>query len=166
MKVRTGIKSGRRILSVLLVVMVLSSALCISAFAATPNTSDTGFSFTATAGSHNPMPDSAARAKNDTSAVYLYYTSGIYSKTFVRVLGGTSSTGGKNGWVNRTTVSGVGLVGYVTCKLGVKYSIHNLVNERGDSYAKLAFYSAGSSNDTITGVWSPDSAYAHVDATQ
>ena len=150
---------SRRIISTFLLVMLLASAMCVSASAA--NTTDTYFnSFKATVLGYNAMSNTDARSKTNNSCVYLYITSGTYSSVRVRALGSSSQTGS---WTNRTYYGGY--VSYVTCAVGVQYQIHNMIYESGESWAKLSFHSPYTNPNYISGAWSPDCAGSYTDAT-
>ena len=65
--------------------------------------------------------------------------------------------------VNCTYKNGA-IVGYVTCRKGVDYSVHNLIYENGYPYATLAFRNfEGITSTTVRGTWSADSYGTYTD---
>ena len=152
---------GRRVLTVCLLAIMLVSTFCVSAYAA--NTTDTGFAFYIAGVGYTEMPDASARKKEDSSAVYLYYTEGTNDYVRTRTLGASSSSGP---WHNMTYIPSQGLVSYVNCYRGQRYSIHNYIYESGYRWAKLAFNSTNIINsEYISGVWSPDCAGVYTSPT-
>lgn len=66
--------------------------------------------------------------------------------------------------VNLTTVN-ANIVGYVMCRIGIKYSVHNVVYENGYRKAQLGLKKANYGSGSLTVTWSPDSLNNYVDAT-
>lgn len=121
-------KSIKRIVAVVLVVLSMMSVMAVYASAA--NTTDTSGSVSIS-GSY--WVNTPYRLKENTSASYLYITSAPSSRVRVRAMG---YSGGS--YTNLTAVNG-SIVSYVTCSVGVKYSVHSYIKEYGYSYAALSF---------------------------
>ena len=152
---------GSRILTMCLLAIMLVSMFCASAYAA--NTKDTYFDFSIAGVGYTEMPDSWARAKENSTAVYLYYYIGTNDYVRTRTLGAASSSGP---WHNMTYIASQGMVSYVNCYKGQQYSIHNYIYESGYRWAKLAFNSTNILNsERIGGKWSPDSAGVYTSPT-
>lgn len=148
-------KSIKRIVAVVLVVLSMMSVMAVYASAA--NTADTSGSVSISGSSWAYGP---YRAKENSTATYLYISSAPSSSARVRVMGYNSGGSSTN-----LTVANGSLVSYVTCRVGVKYSVHNNVFERGYTYAGLGFQNVSSGSGTLNYTWSPDSAYSYTDAT-
>lgn len=152
-----------RFLSACLCVLMTLSVLCAPALAA--NTSDEPFGFYISASGYTRMQNSAARAKTDTSALYVYFDKSTVYKVRIQALGATSQYASYDDWGNYTRANGVN-VDYVTCSRKVDYSIHSMIKEYGYGWAKLAFKTQYSSTEYISGEWSPDTMNVHTDATK
>ena len=152
----------KRLLAVLSVLVVIASIVAISASAA--NTTDrTIYQAWSPSGTSAPYtPLNHCQVKEDTSCVYLCLAQqdSDTSHIAVRTMGCNANNGGRH---NETIALGQDAE-YVICRLGVAYSIHNEIKEVGYAYASLDFYPVGSPTPMISGVWSPDSAYTHVEA--
>lgn len=140
----------KRILALALCLVTLVSVMSVTAFAA--NTSDTKFT-NFKLNSNEWFYLITPREKTNDSKVYLYYTTGTYNAVRAKVYGKTTYSSTTN---NNCTYYDGSVVSYVTCVKGTKYSIGNLVYERDYPWATLGFWSQYT--DTISGVWSPDSA--------
>ena len=101
------------------------------------------------------------REKQDTSAVHFYAYDGLAS---VRVQVYGSNTNREGDGENLTVANGKN-VRYVTCAKDLGYSVHSDMREAG--YARAALYVASNTGSAgiVSGKWSPDSMYAHRDAT-
>lgn len=149
-------KTGKRILALVLTVVMMMSVLVVGASAAnTSDTTITNFSL-----SWFWFSEINARDKQDSSPVYLYYNTGKRTTVQVKAIGCDDDHADQN-----LTLSNGTIADYVTCAKGVKYSIHTMIFEKGYSQAKLAFKSPNVFGDTITGKWSPDSQYTYTSAT-
>ncbi len=143
-------------LLLLLVVFVSTFAICASAV----NTTDYRF-YHITINSTTDFVKLVPRAKEDSSAVYLYTTNSSEDLHRTRVYGYDPDT---NTYTNRTWVNRT-LVNYVNSRVGVKYSIHNNIYESGYTMASIGFQGYYPFNYMIEGWWSADSANHYTDAT-
>ena len=151
-------KKIKRISALLLLLVVFASTFAICASAA--NTTDYRF-YHITINSTTDFVILQERAKQDTSAVYLYTTDSTEDLHRTRVYGYNSDTDTctNRTWVNRVPVS------YVNSRVNVKYSIHNNIRESGYTMAAIGFQGYYPFNYMIEGLWSPDSANTYTDAT-
>ena len=149
-------KKCRRFFAVLLSVVTLAAVMAVTVSAA--NTDDTPFNFYARVGIFGLVD---CREKQDTSPVYFYAYDGL---TSVRVQVYGSNTNKEGDGENLTVANGV-LREYVICVKDIGYSVHSDVREEG--YARAALYLASNTGyaGIVSGEWSPDSMYAHRDAT-
>lgn len=149
-------KKCKRFLAMLLSVITLTAVMAVAVSAA--NTDDTPFNFYARVGIFGLVD---CREKQDTSAVYFYAYDGLASVQ-VQIYGSNTN---KEGDGENLTVADGRNVGYVTCIKGIDYSVHSDVREEG--YARAALYVASNTGNAgiVSGEWSPDSMYAHRDAT-
>lgn len=147
-----------RIMATMLMAVTILTASAIPALAA--NTGDASISnFTISALVYTPI---TARSKTDSTPVYLYYTGGSNSSVKVQTQGGGTLSGSFSNY----TLSSSSAATYVTCRINVQYSIHSSIHESGLSFARLGFRSQNTAlPETISGVWSPDSAGTYADAT-
>ncbi len=149
-------KQTKRIAVVALALVLMMSSMAISAYAA--NTTDTDYWYhTATTSS---FPRIEGREKTDTSKVYAYISESTYSFLRVRAIGQSTSSKSCPTYENCTLYNGA-IAPYVRCMRGTGYSISSMIYEYKWPYATLGFQSAGTTNDTVSGWWSPDSKNAH-----
>lgn len=112
---------------------------------ASGNTSNSSYSFYFSG--TGATQGTTARAKYTDSVCYLRVSYlGLNRMNFY--IDGSNSTSGS--WVNRTRG------GVATAYYTGHFSIHNYVNENGESYARLTAMSPSGSG-TVYGMWSPDS---------
>lgn len=148
----------KRIVFAFLLVLTVASIYPAQTFAAA-NTTDTSFTKIAYTSNWNFAGE---RRKYNSTPVYVYYTSGTYSSVKCRVMGYT--TDGLS-WANVTRSNG-NAASYVWLSKGTQHSIRSLCYENGWTYATPEFQSSSSTkNDTISGVWSPDSTKVYTVAT-
>ena len=152
------------------VVVVLAIGMMSTAMAQTESSVDTYIEdFSVSNGSFSVYPD--AREKSDSSAMYLYITS-LSSSTYVRVQARgmdypdwTYYDATLSNTSNETCRADGTSVYYVVCYGGIDYSVHSYIFEHGFEGATFAFQTPyGGMTINVDAVWSPDSAYPHVDA--
>lgn len=149
-------KNGKRIISLCCAIIAILSVLAVSAFAS--NYTDEGFAFTVYTDVVKLLD---WREKTDTTPIYLYIKTGTTSPIRVSALGAIESS---DVMTDLTCVHGA-YAAYVTCSVGVKYSVHSFVYECGYDLASLQFWNPYSTSNYITGVWSPDSVGTYTYAT-
>lgn len=146
----------RHTLALLLAVIAIMSVMAVSAFASTANSEDsrrvTGSAYTY----------SAARDKENSTAVYLKITSSADDHLFVRVYGCDA-----NGNIKYNSTMAGANVDNVVCRKNVDYSVHNSVYEDNCCMAKLGFrrLDPAASYITVGYKWSPDSSKTYNHAT-
>lgn len=135
--------------AVMATAMIAAVAAAVPANAAT--TQPQYFTF-AVQGSYSYY-NTAGLDKGDKSSAYVYVWSSSQSSYMPTQIMGKAS----NGWVNAT------LAGSVNLYRGNKYSVRNLVYERGQRKANLRAQ-APTSTDTLRaeGYWSPDSSATYI----
>ena len=101
------------------------------------------------------------REKMDSSSHYFTYTTG--APVTVRVVSYGTTTHTTTGGANVTYSNGQ-TVSYVACRRGTQYNVHNLVNERGYTWASLGLMTLYTSMGDISGMWSPDSVGTYISA--
>lgn len=143
-------KKTRRFLALVLTVITLMSVMAVTAFAASNHEDNPISSFSINFFGFKQLdPDT----KLNSTPLYLYITNG--SRTTVQVTARGCDSLGEN--PADLTIANKTLVDYVTCKVGEKYLIQSLINERGYTYCTLGIKSPNVLGDTVKGYWSPDS---------
>lgn len=131
--------------------MVACSISILSVGAQTRSSEDDPISaFTISPTNYNKVP---ARAKENSTPIYLWYksaTNNRYEYVYVRAYAG----GTTHYTLNAKAVS----TDHVTCTLGNKYLIRTNIYESKKDVATLGFKGTNIiENQTISGMWSPDS---------
>ncbi len=154
-----------------LLTIILAAGMMVMVMAQTESTTDTYIDkFPVT----NATPFTVypyARDKSNSSSMYLYITS-LTVGTYVRVQARgmeypdwTYYNATASNTSNETCLADGTSVYYVTCSVGVDYSVHSLINEHGFEAATFGFQTPYASTTTkLSGYWSSDSAYSHTDA--
>lgn len=146
-------KKIRSAVAAILLIASLTAVLTIPAYATYQDATVTkvvnGNSFV-----YTPIRD-----KDNDRPTYVYITDAPSSYTCVQVVSRYDGVP-----VNLTTVN-ANIVGYVMCRIGIKYSVHNVVYENGYRKAQLGLKKANYGSGSLTVTWSPDSLNDYVDAT-
>lgn len=152
-----SMKKSGRVFAMLLVVSMMMVIMVVPALAA--NTTDEDFwYYSAPANGYTRIP---GRQKTNSTSVYVNVSQSSNPYTRVRAYGQNSNG---TSFENCTWYKGR-IVDYVNCYREVHHSILSLINERGWGYASLGFRSGGTTTDTVSGWWSPDSGSSHQVAT-
>lgn len=149
----------KKVISILMLVVMVTSVLATTAFAA--NITDTDYFVLTVSDGFSYIP---GRNKNDSSSVYAKITNlSINNSIKARVEGSTNAV---YSFAN-CTLSNNADAEYVTLYLNTNHSIRNMVNERGYYVARLGFKNnSGAAGEGVTGWWSPDSSRSHTVATK
>lgn len=143
-------KSAKSIITALLLLVMLISALSVSALATSnPNTEDAWFYASEDAYS---VYTTEGREKYNDTPVYCYPTQSPNGYLYVQVGGSNYKNSGYN---NVTTGTN-----YVRLTAGTKYVIHSYVNETGYTYARLKMYSQRTG--AFSGWWSSDTTRGNI----
>lgn len=143
---KTATMTMRRRLGVLFGAALIAVTMCATptrALAANTANTSYNFNFSGTGATQG----TAARLKTTSTVCYLRISYlGLNRMNFY--IDGSKSASGS--WVNRTRG------GVATAYYTGHFSIHNYVNENGESYARLTAMSPSGSG-AVSGMWSPDS---------
>ena len=151
------------LLGFLLCVIVLTGVLHSPAMAAIETAQDYYFSnFTINASSYKVLNEAAA--KGNTTPMYLYITSASHQSIIVMALGCGVNVPSVNNTTNCTCDGDGYQTSYVTCNRYIDYSVHSSVWEDGYPFASFGFTNNLNAQKSITGEWSADTIYSHVDA--
>jgi hypothetical protein len=140
----------------LLATMALGLAVSASAAGGTitPYTNNTNIPMAFQVSSSYQYTKTAA--KEDTSPVYVYYSTGTYSA--IRVTAYGLMTQDNKDRVTYTELSDRSTVSFVYVPINQHTKVHTGIYEGGKKYAVLGIRSMSySTTDYIAGVWSPDS---------
>lgn len=151
----------RKAIPVAMIMIMLVSLLVPTALAA--NTTDSSYYILSTEYDYRYA---SQREKQDESAVYAKITKLTLNDTVKAQVVGSPS---EYGVYTNCTLSNNADTEFVTLSKNINYSIHNMIKERGNNWAKIGFQSnliMGTINEGVEGWWSPDSSRTHTSATR